>query len=236
MKIGILITGHIPEQLSDDFGNYGDMFESLLQDEDFTFAQYTVLENKFPNLGDCDGYIITGSKYGVYENLEWIQKLETFIRKCFNANIPIAGFCFGHQIMAQAMGGVVKKFPGGWDVGRKVYNLVSNLKKETISVMAWHQDQVIEKPKSSKLIASSDFCQIAGLVYGKTGLSLQSHPEYNSSFLKGLMCARGALLSKKEKSCFYENINLPLSTDRVTNLIKDFFKFHRPFNEGKNNG
>ncbi len=224
MKIGILITGHLPEKLADDFGNYGDMFESLLQDEGFTFAKYTVLENHFPKLDDCDGYIITGSKYGVYENLEWIPKLEKFIRNCFKTNTPIAGFCFGHQIMAQAMGGVVEKFSGGWDVGRKSYNLVGSEKNETISVMAWHQDQVIKKPKSSKLIASSDFCQIAGLVYGKTGLSLQSHPEYNSSFLKGLMCARGALLSKEEKNGFYENINLPLSTDKVTIMIKDFFK------------
>ena len=79
MKIGILITGHLPEQLADDFGNYGDMFESLLQDEGFTFAKYTVLENHFPNLDDCDGYIITGSKYGVYENLEWIPKLEKLL-------------------------------------------------------------------------------------------------------------------------------------------------------------
>ena len=99
-----------------------------------------------------------------------------------------------------------------------------SLKSEKISVMAWHQDQVIEKPKDSEIIASSDFCKIAGLAYGKTGLSLQSHPEYNSAFLKGLMRERGRVLPKKAKEGFYENIDLPLSTGRVTDMVETFFK------------
>ena len=150
--------------------------------------------------------------------------LEKFIRNCFDADTPVAGFCFGHQIMAQAMGGVVEKFSGGWDVGYKTYNLTFQEKNEKASVMAWHQDQVIEKPKDAQLIASSSFCKIAGLKYGNIGLSLQSHPEYNSDFLKGLMRERGALLPKHAKDGFYENIHSPLSTERVTLMIKDFFK------------
>ena len=224
MKIGILITGHPPENLIEEFGNYGDMFAQLLEDKNFTFSTYTVLENTFPKLNDCDGYIITGSKFGVYDDLTWIPRLEEFIRNCFNTAIPIAGFCFGHQIIAQAMGGVVEKFSNGWDVGHKTYALEGSLKSEKISVMAWHQDQVIEKPKDSEIIASSDFCKIAGLAYGKTGLSLQSHPEYNSAFLKGLMRERGRVLPKKAKEGFYENIDLPLSTGRVTDMVETFFK------------
>ena len=224
MKIGILITGHTPDKLVDEFGSYGDMFENLLQDESFTFAQYTVLEGNFPNLDDCDGYVITGSKFGAYDCLDWIPRLEKFIRNCFDTDTPVAGFCFGHQIMAQAMGGVVEKFSGGWDVGYKTYNLTFQEKNEKASVMAWHQDQVIEKPTDAQLIASSSFCKIAGLKYGNIGLSLQSHPEYNSDFLKGLMRERGALLPKHAKDGFYENIHSPLSTERVTLMIKDFFK------------
>ena len=224
MKIGILITGHTPDRLANEFGSYGDMFENLLQDETFTFEQYTVLEGDFPELNACDGYVITGSKFGVYDCLGWIQRLEEFIRNCFKKDIPIAGFCFGHQIMAQAMGGVVEKFSGGWDVGHKTYNLNWEAKSGSVSVMAWHQDQVIKKPKDARLIASSNFCKIAGLKYGKTGLSLQSHPEYNSAFLKGLMRERGASLPDRAKSGFYENIHSPLSTERVTLMIKDFFK------------
>ena len=87
MKIGILITGHTPDKLVGECGSYGDMFENLLKDESFTFAQYTVLEGNFPNLDDCDGYVITGSKFGAYDCLDWIPRLEKFIRNCFDTDI-----------------------------------------------------------------------------------------------------------------------------------------------------
>ncbi|MDA1239199.1 MAG: type 1 glutamine amidotransferase, partial [Proteobacteria bacterium] len=190
MKIGILQTGRAPEALVKEHGDYDKMFIELLSDPRFSFNNFPVLDSVFPKISDYDGYIITGSRFGVYENYPWISQLEDFIRACFESDIPVAGFCFGHQIMAQALGGKVEKFDGGWAVGVENYQIQG----DTVSLLAWHQDQVITPPDNSKTIASSDFCKFAGLTYGKKGFSLQAHPEFNTDFVKGLMSVRGETL------------------------------------------
>eukprot|EP00581_Thalassiosira_minuscula_P023326 CAMPEP_0184433658 /NCGR_PEP_ID=MMETSP0738-20130409/404528_1 /TAXON_ID=385413 /ORGANISM="Thalassiosira miniscula, Strain CCMP1093" /LENGTH=115 /DNA_ID=CAMNT_0026799421 /DNA_START=44 /DNA_END=388 /DNA_ORIENTATION=- len=115
MKIGILLTGHAPEELEPHYGNYIEMFKSLLSGQDFEFEGYKVVDGEFPeSVADADGWLITGSKHGVYEDHAWIPPLEGFIREAVTENIPIVGVCFGHQIIAQALGGKVEKFDGGW--------------------------------------------------------------------------------------------------------------------------
>ncbi|MFQ3354761.1 MAG: GMP synthase-like glutamine amidotransferase [Paracoccaceae bacterium] len=219
MKIGILQTGRAPEALVKEHGDYDKMFIELLSDPRFSFNNFPVLDSVFPKISDYDGYIITGSRFGVYENYPWISQLEDFIRACFESDIPVAGFCFGHQIMAQALGGKVEKFDGGWAVGVENYQIQG----DTVSLLAWHQDQVITPPDNSKTIASSDFCKFAGLTYGKKGFSLQAHPEFNTDFVKGLMSVRGETLNTEIKKNFEKNIDTPIGTNKISKMIKEFF-------------
>ncbi len=187
MKIGILQTGDAPAELT-EFGTYPDMFEQLLAGRGFTFARWRVNGMEFPDaVTDCDGWLITGSRHGVYEDHPFIAPLEQFIRDAFAAKIPVAGICFGHQIMAQALGGKVKKFAGGWSVGQTEYDFGG----ETLRLNAWHQDQVVEKPDTATVIASSPFCRYAALAYGDLGYSVQAHPEYGDGFIEGLIDTRG---------------------------------------------
>ena len=114
MKIGILITGHTPDELKPDVGTYGDMFQRLLDGNGFTFDVYPVVDGVFPTGVDAaDGWLITGSKHGAYEAHDWIPPLEQFIRDTYGDGRPMIGVCFGHQIIAQALGGKVEKFDGG---------------------------------------------------------------------------------------------------------------------------
>lgn len=188
MKIGILQTGDAPQKLVGTFGEYPDMFERFLAGRGFTFARWRVVGMEFPaSVHDCDGWLITGSRHGVYEDHPFIAPLEQFIRDAFAAGVPVAGVCFGHQIMAQALGGKVEKFAGGWSTGATEYDFDG----QRLRLNAWHQDQVVKPPPGATVIASSPFCQYAGLAYGKTGLSVQAHPEYGDDFIAGLIEHRG---------------------------------------------
>lgn len=188
MKIGILQAGHSPDEVRDSVGDYGEMFTRLLDGHGFTFEIFSVVDGEFPaGLDAADGWLITGSKHGAYEDHDWIPPLEDLIRKIKAAGQPLVGVCFGHQIIAQALGGKVEKFSGGWSVGRTEYDFGD----ETLALNAWHQDQVTELPEGAEVIASTDFCANAALVYGDQILTIQPHPEFTSDLVSGLIIHRG---------------------------------------------
>lgn len=187
MKIGILQTGHAPHEVLGSLGDYDAMFARLLGGHGFEFETFDVVDMVFPDGPDaCDGWIVTGSKHGAYEDHPFIPPLEDLIRAIHNADRPMIGVCFGHQIIAQAMGGKVVKFDGGWAVGRQSYTY----KGAHIHVNAWHQDQVVEVPPGAKVIASNDFCAHAALVYGDRIWTVQPHPEFGSDMIEALATYR----------------------------------------------
>lgn len=224
MLIGILQTGYAPEQLR-DAGDYPDMFARLLAGQGFSFRTYRVVDEEFPeSVRDCDGWLITGSRHGVYEDHAFIAPLEQFIRDAFAARVPVAGICFGHQIMAQALGGKVEKFAGGWSVGPARYDFGG----ETVVMNAWHQDQIVAPPPGAEVIASSPFCQYAGLAYDERGLSVQAHPEFADGFVAGLIDKRGrGLVPDDVLDEAKARLGAPLDSDRIAQRIGDFFKKSR---------
>ncbi|MFY2824701.1 type 1 glutamine amidotransferase [Ruegeria sp. MALMAid1280] len=188
MKIGILVTGHPPDELHNQFGAYDAMFRTLLDGNGFEFESFAVVDNQFPDSADqADGWIITGSRHGAYEDHAWIPPLEDLIREIGKSGQPLIGVCFGHQIVAQALGGKVEKFSGGWAVGRTDYDYGG----QTVTLNAWHQDQVVELPEGAKVTGSNAFCRNAMVAYGDTIWTVQAHPEYGDGFIKGLMETRG---------------------------------------------
>ena len=188
MRIGILQAGQAPGVLKDEAGDYDEMFEKLLAGRGFTFETFHVEGLEFPeNAEAADGWLITGSRHGAYEDHDFIPKLEDLIREAFAKDIPVVGICFGHQIIAQALGGKVEKFSGGWAVGPTDYDMDG----ERIKLNAWHQDQVTVRPEGAEVIGSNAFCENAMLVYGKKAFTIQAHPEYNDDFISGLIRTRG---------------------------------------------
>lgn len=224
MLIGILQTGRAPESLRAKHGDYPDAFARLLDGHGFTFRTYAVLDGELPETPqECDGWLITGSKFAAYEDHPWIPRLEDFIRRTHAAGVPLVGICFGHQIVAQAMGGKVEKYPGGWAVGRTEYDWNG----ETIALNAWHQDQVVQAPEGATRIATNAFCENAALLYGDRMLTIQAHPEFTPEFTHDLAETRGrgvvpdALLA--EAATHYDE---PLDSSQTANDIARFFLAH----------
>ena len=198
MKIGILATGITPDELIHQFGSYSAMFVQLFSKSghEFEYEIFDVREDIFPQSQNvCDAWIITGSKFNVYQNLEWMQKLKTLILDIHASQKPLVGICFGHQIIAEAFGGKVDKYPGGWGVGLHAYELTGEHDFITddstgFTINAMHQDQVLEKPDSAVVFAQSEFCEFAGLLYDDRILTFQAHPEFTVDYEDALVEAR----------------------------------------------
>ncbi|GAB1362465.1 type 1 glutamine amidotransferase [Rhodobacter sp.] len=225
MQIGILQTGESPDVLRDEMGDYPDFFETLLAGKGLTFRRWAVLRNDFPkDVHDCDGWLITGSRFGAYEPHPWIPPLEEFIRAAYAAHVPVVGVCFGHQIIAQAMGGKVQKYAGGWSVGATEYDFGD----EKLTLNAWHQDQVVEKPDSATAIAHTDFCANAALLYDDRMFTVQPHPEFRKEFMEGLIRYRGpGLVPDAILEGATQRIDRPLDSPKMADRIARFFLDHQ---------
>ncbi len=226
MKIGILQTGYVPEEMMDSHGDYPQLFAGLLAGHDFTFQTWAVVDGAFPSgPNDADGWLITGSKHGAYEDHAWIPPLETLIRQIVAADRPLVGICFGHQIIAQAMGGTVEKFSGGWAIGRQTYDFDGT----TRTLNAWHQDQVTHIPTTAKRLASNDFCENAALIYGRYAFTVQAHPEFDARFIEGLAEARGrGLVPDAQIDTALADIANPVDNAALSAQIAHFFHHRTP--------
>ncbi len=217
MKVGILETGEAPVNLREKHGDYPSMFTRMLMAHTPDLEVFTIHTHAgdIPASPDmADGWIITGSRHGVYDDLPWIEPLKHFLRACVSDNVPIAGICFGHQILAEALGGRVEKSDKGWGLG--VHTYVA--KKPPIWMEGFengftghaiHQDQIVELAAQSSVIAHSDFCQYAALVYGNPenpyAISVQSHPEFSANFVDDLVHLRMGKTFPKDVSLHARN-------------------------------
>ena len=120
MKLGILKTDAVRPEWVPEFGEYPDMFVALLEQADpsLEFVVYDVEEGQYPDdIEEVDAYLITGSKSSVYDDKPWIARLMDFVQELDRRRKKLVGICFGHQLVAQALGGEAAKSPKGWGVG-----------------------------------------------------------------------------------------------------------------------
>ena len=171
------------------------MFEHMIgvADASVTFNTVSIPAGEpLPDIEELEAILITGSAAGVYDTLDWIAPLEGFVRTAHDNKVPMVGVCFGHQLIAQALGGTVRKSEKGWGIGRHVYDVAPGnglIEGTRIALACSHQDQVITPPVGAKTILSSDFTPHAGLLYaGDTTLSVQPHPEFSVGF--ALACCK----------------------------------------------
>jgi len=222
MKIGILMTGHAVPEVMKSLGDYDAMFARLLEGHGFEFVTYDCEGGVIPASPDeCHGWLITGSKHGAYEDHPWIPPLEDFIRKVYRAGTPLVGVCFGHQIIAQALGGKVEKFDGGWSIGHTTYQIEGAPR----SLNAWHQDQVTQLPDDAQVIGSSEFCANAALVYGDKVYTIQPHPEFTSEMMDFLIKYRGpGVVPDDILSGAATQLNEPTQSSAIAQRMADVLK------------
>jgi len=233
MKVGILKADSVLPQFQGEFGDYPDMFITRLSANsrsDVSFLTYDVEHFEYPeNLDDCEGYVITGSKKSVYDDEPWIHRLEEYVRMLHCAKKPLVGVCFGHQLVAQALGGETQPAAGGWGVGVHTNQLVNQKDYmdpplEVFRVLVSHKDQVTSLPDGAVKLASSDFCPNAMYQVDDHILCLQGHPEFVKAYSQSLMYLRQEILVEAVFEQGVASLEQPLDSDILAKWILKFLK------------
>jgi GMP synthase (glutamine-hydrolysing) len=155
-------------------------------DADVNVTVYKVSEGRFPpsvSASDWryDGMVLSGSQTSVYDDRDWIHELTEWFRRVHAADVPTLGVCWGHQFVAQALGGRVVDM-GEPELGYRTIERVGEDPvfegvDRTFTSFETHSDRVAEPPKGATTLARNDYGLQAfrvGSTYG-----LQFHPEYD---------------------------------------------------------
>lgn len=190
MRIAVLETGYPPAHLIAEHGTYPDMLRRFLG-PGFEVEVFDVQQAPPPDLDAYDAVAVMGSPSGVYDGDPWIARLLDWLRDA-RGRTRMLGVCFGHQAIAQAWGGEVRKADAGWGLGLHRYHVAAREPwmpepVDAIAIPVSHQDQVVTAPPSARVVASSAFTPHAVLAYGDHALSFQCHPEFTVPYARELV-------------------------------------------------
>jgi len=159
----------------------GNTRRNFRRELDADLAEFDAANGRLPDHTDFDGVVVTGSRSSVYWDDAWIPSLIEYVADAADAGVPVLGVCYGHQVLAEALGGRVAGMDG-FEIG---YNTVRHRGNdplfegidEEFTVFTTHGDTVVDLPPSATLLAENDHGVHAfrdGHCWG-----VQFHPEYD---------------------------------------------------------
>lgn len=235
MIIGILKCDTAHPDTIEKIGDYDIIFHNFLKlyYPSVMIKSYDVVNLEYPeNIDEVDGYIITGSRYSVYDKFLWIDRLKVFIQKLNYHQKKMVGICFGHQIIIDALGGKVEKSNKGWEIsvsdiwlnpiGQQYFDIF-NENNNKIRLQQMHKDVVTELGNDMMNIGSSGLCEIQGIIKKNYILTLQAHPEYVPLVVKNLIESRLNIIPEMIVKNGLERLYDHCDQTKLSEIICKFF-------------
>ncbi|KAL1953312.1 hypothetical protein VTO42DRAFT_3019 [Malbranchea cinnamomea] len=210
LRIAVLECDVPLTQTRAKYGGYGGLFETLLRSAAETLNQPDIVhpqdglevtkwnivdDDKYPSLDDVDGILLTGSKHTAFHNDLWILRLVEFTKKVLAQDrVRMVGICFGHQIIARALGAKLGSNEKGWEVAVRDVDLTEEGKKlfglEKLRIQQMHRDIVYSLPPSTIPLGSSPLCEVQGMYSPRRFITVQGHPEFNEEIVREIIQVR----------------------------------------------
>lgn len=227
MNIGLLECDDVAGRFPPIKGGYREMFAALLPGAKFRY--YEAHRGVLPvSPTECDAWLCTGSKYSVYDTDAWIENLAGFIRG-LSGSRPFVGICFGHQMLARAMGGEVAKASQGWGAGVLKVELLKHEPwmqppQKEIRIHHMHQDQVQKLPTGSVVLGRSEHCEVGMFRVGDSMLGIEGHPEFTAEFSEAVIRTRVERFGTALSKAALESVRQPTDAPVVAQWIRNFME------------
>jgi len=189
----ILKMGETLPYLYQRRGDFEDWIMAPLEKTGIGFSVVSPYKQKLPSdPANFAGVIITGSHATVTDREEWSEQTAAWIPRIIKAEVPLLGICYGHQLIAHAMGGVVGDFPAGVELGTVRVTLTDEAAQDPlfkglpkqIKVHASHTESVLQLPPGAILLASGENEPHHAFALGSCAWGVQFHPEFDAGIMK----------------------------------------------------
>lgn len=228
-RIGLLMMGHVDPKSQHVGGDYPELFGSILTPLGIELVRYDLDAGRFPSdVTECDGWLCSPSRMSTYDDVPWLGDAESLLRSIVVEEAPYVGICFGHQLLAQALGGMVERSPDGWGVGVRDYEVLSKEPWMTpftgsLALIGSHQDQVVRMPADAVPLFRSDYCPNGGFAIGERAWTIQVHPEFTPELADHLLAGRIGLIGADRVAAARATLGRPLDRHLLAQWIAAFF-------------
>jgi GMP synthase (glutamine-hydrolysing) len=230
-RFAILKAGTAFRETRERQGDFDRMFLDLLAEPGQTWEVHDVEHGRFPpDAAVYDGFVLTGSSASAYDDLPWIGALLDLVRAGHERGQALLGICFGHQVLAQALGGEVRPNPLGWDVGVRELRLLPDAARvaglagapRPLRVLELHGDAVVRVPPGAVTLACSDLTACEAFALGPRTLGLQGHPEFESDTIRVALAKLHAAGRLNEAETARSTATLSVQPDRE--FLRDWLR------------